>query len=146
MTPNTNYRNQGDRGRRPQDRNFTAEFKEEWITRGIDKTGIKFAEELGKYLKDNQLTTSQIRNVYGEMKRIQMKGFRNESTSFLLLKPKMAYSVARDGKKGLKQLSEIFSRAYECIEIESEGGVKQFNNLMDLMESILAYHKAYGGK
>jgi CRISPR type III-A-associated protein Csm2 len=58
----------------------------------------------------------------------------------------MAYSVARDGKKGLKQLNEIFSLAYDCVDTDNPGGQMQFDNLMDLMESILAYHKAYGGK
>ena len=120
---------------------FKNEFKAEWIKKGIDKECVSFSDKFGRFLSKNGLTTSQIRNVYGELKRIEMKGYKQERTAFLLLKPKMAYAVARDGKPGLKQLTDIFQLAYN--QVENEG---HFKNLMDFMESILAYHKAYGGK
>jgi CRISPR-associated protein Csm2 len=135
-------------GNRPpfEEKDYLKDFKTEWITKGIDKSCIEFTDEFGRFLKNNELTTSQIRNVFGELKRIQMKGFKNEKTAFLLLKPKMAYAVARDGKKGLQQLTKVFNKAYSLVDTESDAGAKHFENLMDLMESILAYHKAYGGK
>lgn len=137
-----------DDGYRPRqdDRNFLNDFKTDWIKIGIDKDCIQFTDEFGRFLMNNQLTTSQIRNVFGELKRIQMKGFKEEKTAFLLLKPKMAYAVARDGKKGLKQLTSVFNKAYDVVDVEGKNGPMHFQNLMDLMESILAYHKAYGGK
>ncbi len=121
--------------------NWESEFKNRWITEGIDADCIKFAERFGKYLKFNDLTTSQIRNVFGELKRIQMKGFKKEESSFLLLKPKMAYAVKRHGKKGLEALRQVFDRAYDCVDCE-----QKFKNLVDFMEAILAFHKSYGGK
>jgi CRISPR-associated protein Csm2 len=127
-------------------RDFTRDFKNDWITRGIDKECIRFAEEFGKFLKDNQLTTSQIRNVFGELKRIQMRGFEKEKTAFLLLKPKMAYAVARHQKYGLTQLTQVFNKAFDQVNIDSEQGKTHFQNLIDMMESILAYHKAFGGR
>jgi CRISPR-associated protein Csm2 len=130
----------------PPQRNFERDFNSEWIKKGITKDCIKYTDDLGKFLKDNDLTTSQIRNVFGELKRIQMKGFTTETTAFLLLKPKMAYAVARDGKRGLKQLTDVFNKAYDLVDVSGTEGVKHFKNLMDLMESILAYHKAYGGR
>ena len=133
---------------RPRNQNFEKDYKNwkndfdiKWITNGITKEAIKFCDDFGVFLYKNKLSSSQIRNVYGELKRIQMKGFENEKTSFILLKPKMAYAVVRDGKKGLNALGEVFDKAFDAVNSEIE-----FNNLMDFMEAVLAYHKAHGGK
>ncbi|HPR59065.1 MAG TPA: type III-A CRISPR-associated protein Csm2 [Bacteroidales bacterium] len=147
MTVQSSNPKQGGGFKPPIDsRNYVNDFKTDWIKIGIDKDCIQFTDEFGRFLKNNQLTTSQIRNVFGELKRIQMKGFKEEKTAFLLLKPKMAYAVARDGKKGLQQLTSVFNKAYDVVDVEGKNGPMHFQNLMDLMESILAYHKAYGGK
>ena len=115
-------------------------FKSEWITNEIDRDGIEFAKQFGKYLEENRLTTSQIRNIYGELKRIQMKGFENEKTSFLLLLPKMAYAAQRNKNDGLTELKSVFEEVHKHVSNE-----KNYKNMMDFMESILAYHKAFGG-
>ena len=127
-----------------EERNWKNDFNKEWITNGIDKNGVKFTDDFGRFLS-RQLSTSQIRNIYGELKRIQMKGFANEKTAFILLKPKMAYATARS--KSLKPLKDVFNEAFDAIDTSNnEKGEKHFINLMDFMEAILAYHKAYGGK
>ncbi|PSR05962.1 MAG: type III-A CRISPR-associated protein Csm2 [Bacteroidetes bacterium SW_10_40_5] len=135
------------RGRENQPpRQWVDDFDPKWIQKGIDKTGISFCEKFGKFLKEQNLSSSQIRNVFGELKRIQMKGFESEKTAFLLLKPKMSYAVSREGKESLKELSKVFNKAYDAVDTESDNGTTHFNNLVDFMESVLAYHKAYGGK
>ncbi len=116
-------------------------IKSEWITNEIDRDGIEFAKQFGKYLADNRLTTSQIRNIYGELKRIQMKGYENEKTSFLLLLPKMAYAAQRNKNDGLNELKSVFEEVHKHVSSE-----KNYKNMMDFMESILAYHKAFGGR
>lgn len=122
-------------------KNWVGDFEPEWIKDGFNKNAVVYTAGFGKFLSENSLTTSQIRNTYGELKRIQMKGFKNEIAAFYLLKPKMAYAVARNGKAGQKKLGEVFNIAFDCVENE-----KQYNNLMDFMEAILAYHKAEGGR
>lgn len=122
-------------------RNFVDDFEEKWITTGINPDCIKFTKEFGKFLAENRLSSSQIRNVYGELKRIQMKGFNKERTSFLLLRPKMAYADKRNEGAGLRQLKKVFDKAHELVESEDH-----FNHFMDFMEATLAYHKAFGGK
>ncbi len=121
--------------------NFAQQFKSKWVTEGLDKEAVAYCEKLGNFLYKNRLTTSQIRNVYGELKRIQMKGFDNEKTAFMLLKPKMAYATARNNNDGQKELNRVFIAAFEYVNNKD-----QYKNLMDLMEAILAYHKAFGGK
>ena len=120
---------------------FEGNFNAEWITNGITKETVYFSDILGKYVKENGLTASQIRNVFGEIKRIQMKGWENEKASFYLLKPKMAYAAKRQNDKGINTLKKYFDLAHKEV-----ADVKTYQNFVDFFESILAYHKAYGGK
>ena len=104
--------------------------------------------EKGKVVEDNKgssLTTSQIRIAFGEMRKIQSNGY--ELSSFLMLKPKLAYAVKRHDKKGLDEFYKIFVWAYDAVETNKPAEApKQFNNFMQIMESLLAYHKFHGGR
>jgi len=124
-----------------------AKFKPTWVTNGADAEMIQFTEEAGKYLASNGMTSSQLRNVYGEIKRIQMQGYDKERSSFFLLKPKVAYAVGR-AKSGQKQgldalllFKQIFDKCHSAVKDSSH-----FENFCKLMEALLAYHRAYGGK
>ncbi len=132
------FQNRNFKDRNRDKRNWEKEFQKSWITDAITKDTITFCEDFGKHLS-RKLSSSQIRNVYGELKRIQMKGFDNEKASFILLKPKMAYSIKRN--KGVNELGEVFNSAYDAVDDS-----KTFKNLMDFMEALLAYHKSYGGQ
>ena len=113
-----------------------------WIQDGATKELPDFAEEMGKAMATNGLTNSQIRNVYGEIKRIQMGGFDKEKASFFLLRPKVAYAYGRsNGNKGLGLFKKVFDKVYNDVDDE-----KSYINFCNLMEAILAYHKANGGK
>lgn len=124
------------------------DFDPAWITQGASKTMTEFADGAGKELA-KKLTTSQIRNIYSEIKRIQSVGFENDKSSFYLLKPKVAYAYGRTIKKsrdglfgnnGLKIFKEIFDQAADVVTDEVT-----YNNFCNMMEAILAYHKYYGG-
>jgi len=124
--------------------NWEREFNINWIKDSINKECIEYTRKFGQFLSDRRegnLTTSQIRMVYGELKRIQMKGFDKEQTAFLLLRPKMAYADKRNESNGLKELKKVFDKAYQHVET-----AKHFDNFMNFMEATLAYHKAFGGK
>lgn len=125
-----------------------------WVQNGIDSDTVIRASEWGKILVEpndkkydqDALTTSQIRNVFGELRRIQLNGYKTEKTSFLLLKPKLAYAVKRHKKKGVDLFYQLFCAAYDSIDFNEDSKVeKQFANLMNLMEAVLAYHKYHGG-
>jgi CRISPR-associated protein Csm2 len=141
MENNYSQRKTFDKGSHDDRPNFVDKLNKIWITKEIDKTCIEYTKEFGQFLAKTRLSSSQIRNVYGELKRIQMKGFNKEKTSFLLLRPKMAYADARNEGAGLRELKKVFDKAYELVENETH-----FKNFMDFMESTLAYHKAFGGK
>lgn len=128
--------------------NWTSRFKKDWITRKLDKAAIDFAENFGKYIAD-KLSTSQIRNFFGEVRRIQMRGIEKEKTAFLLLKPKLAYAAKRKGGIGAENFKKIMEQAHNAvIEVENndEEFKKRFKNYVDFLEAILAFHKAYGRK
>ena len=120
---------------------------ENWVLNGITKETVEFANAFGEFVAKNDLTTSQIRTSFGEMRRIQMNSFSKQKTDFLLLKPKLAYAVKRHNKQGLTKFYEFFSIAYDVVDtVDLVSGEKHFENLMNLMEAVLAYHKYYGGR
>lgn len=138
-------------------------FKPDWIKKGITRPCVDFAEQLGEELCDlyqgrpgrNALTTSQIRNVFGEVRRIQnrvMSGnFDEEKAAFLLLRPKLAYAearaMARNKQSKIQVFKKVVEQAHNEVDVEDkENRQQQFQNFVDFMEAILAYHKAYGGR
>lgn len=117
-------------------------FKAEWITSGIKDDAIDYAEKLGKKLT-KKLTSSQIRNFYGEVKRIQLRDFDEQSkTAFLLLHPKLAYASKRAGNDSATLFKDEILKAYKAVNIHAEDGYKRFVNFCNLCEAILAFHKA----
>lgn len=143
--------------------NFESEFKSnEWITKGMDEKGVKFAEEFGLHLCDKRtaedrfvgrtaMTTSQIRNVFGEVKRIQAKAqgaadFQVFKSDFYLLRPKMAYAEARVLSKAQDSRIKDFRKIMEFTHKEVKDDPKNFQRFVDFFEAILAYHKFYGGR
>lgn len=116
------------------------------VVNGITKEVVKYAERFGTHLgrdlgKDKKLSTSQIRNIYSAVKRMEMKGY-NES-EFLLLKPKLAY-VAKRGKKGAEDFKEVFVHGIDVI-VNLEDKKNAFKNFCKFFEAVLAYHRAAGG-
>lgn len=117
-------------------------YQRNWIVSEANKDLVKSAECAGKFMASNGLTNSKIRSIYGEIKRIQMGKFEEEKVSFYLLKPKMAYALGRDDKnRGLKLFKMIFDKCFDDVTDQ-----KSYQNFCYLIEAILAYHKAYGGK
>lgn len=136
--PRKDFRKSGEHFEKPD---WSSQLNSDWIVNKIDEDAVSFTEKFGSYLANNRLTTSQIRNIYGELKRIQMKGFDDEKTSFLLLLPKMAYAAKRNNNEGLTALKKVFEKMHKQVQ-----KAEHYKNMMDLMEAILAYHKAFGGR
>jgi CRISPR-associated protein Csm2 len=133
---------------------FEKSFSSQWITDGIDEDTVTFADKFGCHLcdlsTDNRggrmaMTTSQIRNVFGEVKRIQAKGYKEEKASFLLLRPKLAYAearvIAKSGRSRIQDFRKVMEKAHIAVKNEVH-----FQNFVDFLEATLAYHKFYGGR
>jgi len=115
---------------------------------------VRSAEAWGRYLaQDLKLSTSQIRTVFGEVRRIEMSwapGETNATTAtsdLLLLKPKLAYQAARDAEKNrrttpVQALANILTPGIDRIGTDRD----RFQRFVDFFEAVLAYHKAAGGK
>ena len=131
--------------------NWKNDFKTEWITSGLTSEAVEYTENFGKYLRDKWLSSSQIRNVFGEMKQIQSKmkadsnNMSNLFTRYLLLYPKLAYAAGRQRSEALTIFKEVFEKAYRTINTEDEFK-KYYKNLVDFVESTLAFHRSYGGR
>jgi CRISPR-associated protein Csm2 len=106
---------------------------------------VKDAEAFGSYLKQQRLETNQVRKFLDAINRLKSdladnKGdFSKIETEVVLLKPKLAYAAAR--QKSAKPLSDVMSAAID--EVYSK---EDFDRLVQLIESIIAYHKAEGGR
>lgn len=114
-------------------------FLVSWIENGADEALPDYAEFIGKAMADNKLTSSKIRSVYGEIKRIQMGEFAKEKASFYLLRPKVAYAVGRDKENiGLQLFKLVFDKSAKCVKDKDT-----FLHFANFMEAVLAYHRAY---
>jgi CRISPR-associated protein Csm2 len=112
---------------------------------------VKEAELLGTYLKEQGLKTNQIRKFLDAVKRLKVKLAQDKEESFsviedelFLLKPKLAYAAIRQQDRGsnpVKPLSDVISEAIDKVKDSPD-----FYRLVQLIESIIAYHKAAGGK
>jgi CRISPR-associated protein Csm2 len=123
------------------------------MTEGASKEMIEQAEALGQYLVDLKLKTSQIRNIFGTVREIEMswqadakpEEVAKARRQLIMLKPKMAYQAAREeqNKKGIgvKELAAVLSPAISLVGDDRA----RFQNFVDFFEAILAYHTAAGG-
>ncbi len=114
---------------------------------------VRSAEAWGAYLaRKLKLNTTQIRTIFGEVRRIEMSWAQGEENSeamrdLLLLKPKLAYQAARDAEKNrhtrpVQALADILTPGIDHIGADR----KRFQRFVDFFEAVLAYHKAAGGK
>lgn len=104
---------------------------------------VNHAEKFGKELRDQRLETNQIRKFLDAINRLKSKlvgsEFSDIEADIVLLKPKLAYAAARQNV--VKPLNKVMSAAIDKVESKAD-----FERLVNLVESIIAYHKEAGGK
>ena len=110
------------------------------------KRMVNYAEQLAKDIK--HVSTSQIRNAYGTVKKLEMQREFTEKSyrELLLLKPKLAYARGRTEtrkRETFKKLEDALSTAIDAVDVKQPETFKRFCNFF---EAILAYHKANDGK
>lgn len=112
---------------------------------------VKHSEEFGRFLKNQRLETNQIRKFLDAINRLKVKltqaGENNTKkelfelveSEIVLLKPKLAYAAAR--VDAAKPLSDVMAQVIDKVQ-----SLDDFDRLVQFIESIIAYHKAAGGK
>jgi CRISPR-associated protein Csm2 len=116
------------------------------------QTLVQYADRLGGELK-RDLTTSQIRALFGEVRQIQAQWEMGDQQRALarrrltLLKPKMAYRARKERGQGVQRLVSELEPALDLViaEKDEERQSLYFQHFVEFFEAILAYHKAYGG-
>lgn len=113
------------------------------------QTLVKEADRFGEKLS-RKLTTSQIRNIFGEVRAIEQDVPAGATElpigvqrRLLMLKPKLAYQVGRfSNNDALRAFADTLSAAIDLVGNDA----RRFHTFVDLFEAILAYHRRYGGK
>jgi len=135
------------------------------IIEGEEDQLVAAAETIGSDLASIGLTTSQIRGIFGTVRRIEMDwqkptaettssdAMRRAQREFALLQPRLAYQARREsGQKG-RGVQTLRDELLPAMKLVSEGKkvnpqvhYDRFRNFVDFFEAILAYHRAAGGK
>lgn len=110
---------------------------------------VAFAEQTAKTLVGNNLTRSQIRAIFTEVRKIEAAWIAHPSGALRrlnMLKPKLDYQVAR--AKSVELLRDVLQAAIDQVNDAKDEKEKdrRFRVFMDLFEAILAYHRAKGGR
>ncbi len=121
---------------------------------------VEWSEHLGRFLagaetegedeRRSKLTTSQIRKVFGEVRRLWMeaqKGWTDVQTRKVhLLIPKLEYAARKE--VAVKALRAVLVPAIrEVLKGGNHDEIrKRFGRFVEFFEAILAYHYAAGGR
>ena len=122
-------------------------FNPNWITTAIDEDCITLCEDLAKSMISSKISSSFLRNIFGELRRIEAGGFEKHRAEFVLLRPKLAYTCGRASNRNnkadddLQALQELDKTSAQLVT-----DAKGFKNVVNIMEAIIAFHKAHGGK
>lgn len=95
------------------------------------------AAEWGRQLAQRNLRMAQMRRVFGEVKRLQM---RWEPARLRMLRPRLAYIAARAGGGGAF-LRDILTAAIDTVfQAPGPEQEKRFRVMADLFEAVLAHY------
>jgi CRISPR-associated protein Csm2 len=118
------------------------------IVEGNTSLLIERTREIGRALKDADLSMAQIRGIFGTVRRIEMRWTEQASEEtqqwamrqLLLLEPKLEYQARRQAQ--VRGLKDVLIPAIQQVQ----GDRKRFGRFVEFFEAILAYHVAAGGK
>lgn len=137
--------------------NYPADsLDQKWVQEGIKDETVEWAKSFGEFLqkkdKTSPLTSSQIRKFFGELKRIQSDPEKFQE-DVPMLKAKLAYAVGREVNVDFKgnvthgtKIKEFYEQVEIGINAIRRGNKTDLINLVKIVESIVAYHKYFGGK
>ncbi|MBZ4663997.1 MAG: csm2 [Caloramator sp.] len=101
---------------------------------------FEIAEKVGKRIKDDGVTVSQIRKIYSEVRKLEYDEKREYQYNLRLIKAQIGYTAGRFSK--LKNFKNVFDI---LIQETLKGDKTELKRFKDFFEAVIAYHKAYGG-
>jgi len=123
-------------------------FNPKWVSgdHPIDDDVVEWTNSFGRFLAPQKrndkeaLSTSQIRKFFGEVKRIQFS-FEKNKNKIPFLKAKLAYATGKANKRNkINQFYKQMSLGIPAIKSSDD-----FNRYVSICESIIAFHRYYGG-
>lgn len=110
---------------------------------------VNLSETLGRKFSDQGLTSSQIRNVFGQVRQIEaMWRIDDQSqlaqTRLHLLKPRLSYQAAKENKAGVQSLAISLTEAIDAVFASAPPDTvlnDRFRRFTDFFEALLAYHR-----
>jgi len=128
--------------RDPQDETKKGGLRYYKIRDLVDQTA-RFGSKLNKNLKTNQIRRflDAVKRINAELAQMEQResNFSTIQDKVLLLKPQLAYVSGR--KSDAKPLYKVMDAAIDRVFCEED-----FERLVQLIESIVAYHKETGGE
>jgi len=120
---------------------------------------VQWADKIGEVLARERLSTSQIRNIFGTVRQIQLRWDKPGSPTEIkahrdavLLRPKLAYFAEREkrakggaGSSGMEILAKALDPALELLG-RGAPNREHFERFGEFFEAIVAYHKKHGSK
>ncbi|MEI6881900.1 MAG: type III-A CRISPR-associated protein Csm2 [Bacteroidota bacterium] len=117
-----------------------AQLINKMLTEGIND--LDELESLGKDLA-RSVKTSQIRKFFGSMRRIQAD-FTNLKHEIVMLEPRLAYAKGKAKGDSQAGLDKLYKNLGPMVK-EIKGDKSKFDNFVQIVEAIVAYHKYYNG-
>ncbi len=112
---------------------------------------VEDTEQLGKRLVAQQLKTNQIRKFLDAVNRFKVQNGRDQETfkqhrdELHILRYHLAYAAKKNSQKSTSPV-EPLKKVLEAAIKKSDQDLEDFKRLVQLIESIVAYHKAEGGQ
>ncbi len=108
------------------------------IVEGDAKLLVSKAQEVSQQLQMDEASRTQVRRLFGEVKRIEMMWpmvGEEASRRLILLKPRLAYQVAR--KRELRRLQQALEPLIDQVGSDKN----RFQRFLEFFEAIVAYSR-----
>lgn len=130
---------------------FAAKFDVTWVREQFSFESSQHAFDFAKYLAENDLTRTQVRNFFGELRRIEARGVEDNVEAIAHLKHKLAYICSRLKQDKLHTnvadtFFNVLVKGFDAMSLNLAALPDRFERFTAYFEAVLAYHRFHGGR